>query len=99
VEHTEEVALVGVVVDLGPLALREDVLDVERVPAEAVGEQHRRLVVGRVEVDPGEAVGVELGRLRPWARDQLPDRAGTHATDPRQAWHRYSGGRRSSPRA
>jgi hypothetical protein len=38
VEDAEEVALVGVVVDLRPLALREDVLDVERMPAEAVGE-------------------------------------------------------------
>ena len=39
VEDGEEVALVLVVVDLGPLALRDDVLDVERVPAEALGER------------------------------------------------------------
>ena len=35
VEDAEEVAVVDVVVDLRTLALREDVLDVERVPAEA----------------------------------------------------------------
>ena len=40
-EDAEEVALVGVVVDLRALALGEDVLDVERMPAEALGE-HRR---------------------------------------------------------
>ena len=38
VEDAEQVALVGVVVDLRPLALREHVLDVERMPAEALGE-------------------------------------------------------------
>ena len=43
VEDGEEVALVGVVVDLRPLALREHVLDVERVPAEALGELLRSL--------------------------------------------------------
>ena len=43
VEDGEEVALVGVVVDLRPLALRHDVLDVERMPAEALGELLRAL--------------------------------------------------------
>ena len=43
VENGEEVAVVLVVVDLRPLALRDDVLDVERVPAEALGEHLRRL--------------------------------------------------------
>src|SRR5207244_2065756 len=38
VQDAEEVALVGVVVDLRALALRHDVLDVERMPAAAVGE-------------------------------------------------------------
>ena len=55
VEDEEEV--VGVLVDLRPLALREHVLEVERVPAEALGELGRGLLVGRVEVDPGQAVG------------------------------------------
>ena len=39
VQHDEQV--VGVLVDLGPLALREHVLDVERVQAEALGERVR----------------------------------------------------------
>ena len=37
VEDGEEVAIVLVVVDLRALALRDDVLDVQRVPAEALG--------------------------------------------------------------
>ena len=41
VEDAEEVAVVLVVVDLRPLALRDDVLDVERMPAEALGERLR----------------------------------------------------------
>ncbi len=45
VEDGEEIALVGVVVDLRALALGEDVLDVERMPAEAVRE-----LLDRVEV-------------------------------------------------
>jgi hypothetical protein len=40
-----------VVVDLRALALREDVLDVERVPAEGPASIPAR-GVGRVEVDP-----------------------------------------------
>ena len=64
-EDGEEVAVAAVVVagvdvDLRALAPREDVLDVERVPAEAAGEQ-LGLAGGRgEEVDPGEAVGLEL---------------------------------------
>ena len=46
VEDREEV--VRVLVDLRPLALREDVLDVERVPAEALGERSRSLCLRRV---------------------------------------------------
>ena len=46
VEDGEEVAVVLVVVDLRPLALRDDVLDVQRVPAEAVGERLGGLEVG-----------------------------------------------------
>ena len=44
VEDAEEV--VRVLVDLRPLPLREHVLDVERVPAEALGQRVRRLGSG-----------------------------------------------------
>ena len=90
-ENAEEIALVGVVVDLRALTLREDVLDVERMPAEALTERVDGLRVDRrVEVDPGEAVGAELSdawfrargyRLRESVRPRPPD-AG-------QAGHRY----------
>ena len=60
-EDAEQVAVVDVVVDLRPLALREDVLDVERVPAEPLAQLVDRLgVERRIEVNPGEAVGAEL---------------------------------------
>jgi hypothetical protein len=62
VEDAEEVPLVGVVVDLRPLALRHHVLDVERMPAEPVGQLLRMRQRGRVEVDPGQAGGGELSR-------------------------------------
>ena len=38
VEHAEQVALLGVVVDLRALPLRHDVLDIEGMPAEAARE-------------------------------------------------------------
>ena len=60
VEDDEEVAVVLVVVDLRALALRDDVLDVERMPAEALGQHVRRLEVGPDDVDPGEAASGEL---------------------------------------
>ena len=60
VEDGEEV--LRVLVDLRPLPLREHVLDVERVPAEALGELVRGLRVGMVEVDPGQPAGGELER-------------------------------------
>ena len=44
VEDREEV--LGVLVDLRPLALREDVLEVERMPAEALRELRRLVAVG-----------------------------------------------------
>ena len=67
VQHAEEVALVGVVVDLRPLTLGHDVLDVERMPAEPIGKLLRALERRGVEMDPGEAGGAELsgpGRRR-----------------------------------
>ncbi len=70
VEDGEEVPLVLVVVDLGPLALRDDVLDVERVPAEALGERLSGLEVGPDRVDPGEPAACELSDLRR-ARDDV----------------------------
>ena len=59
-EDAEEV--LGVLVDLRPLPLREHVLDVELVPAEALGELVRSGRVGPVEVDPGQTGGGELER-------------------------------------
>ena len=69
VQDDEQVSLVGVLVDLRPLASRENVLEVERMPAEALGDL-RLLERGGVEVNPGQAVGVEFldARLRTCAR-------------------------------
>ncbi len=81
---------VRVLVDLRPLAPREDVLDVERVPAEAGREAADLLVRRSVEVDPGEAVGVELVRAELARREiDARRRTGPARTDARQARHRY----------
>src|SRR5712692_9090599 len=69
VEDDEEV--LGVLVDLRPLALREHVLEVERVPAEAKRESLRLVLARRVQVDPGDAVLAELSEPRLWLRDDL----------------------------
>src|SRR5205085_6886916 len=58
VEDREEV--VGVVVDLRPLAAREDVLTVERMPIEPLGELADDVAVDGLQVDPAEAAGAEL---------------------------------------
>ena len=60
VEDGEQVAVVLVVVDLRPLALGDDVLDVEGMPAEALGQHIGRLQVGPDDIDPGEAASAEL---------------------------------------
>ena len=90
-ENAEQVAVVDVVVDLRALPLGEDVLDVERMPAESCAECVDRLRVdGRVEVDPGEAVGAELSDA--WFRarcDRLCEAARSRPPDAGQAWHRY----------
>ena len=90
VEDAEQVALVDIVVDLRALPLRQDVLDVERVPAEARAEIVDRLRIERLEVDPGEAFGAELSdawfRAR---RDRLREAARPRPPDAGQAWHRY----------
>jgi hypothetical protein len=78
-----------VLVDLGPLALREHVLEVERVPAEALGEVGGLDARGRVEVNPCQAVRAELSGARLCWQDGVPDRAGPRAPDARQARHRY----------
>jgi len=91
VEDAEQVAVVDVVVDLRPLALGEDVLDVEGMPAEAGAEPVDRLRVDRrVEVDPGEAVGAELSDA--WFRarcDRLCEAARSRPPDAGEARHWY----------
>ncbi len=90
-QDAEEVALFGVVVDLRALPLREDVLDVEWMPAETLAQRIDRLGIDRrVEVDPGEAVGAELSDA--WFRarcDRLGVRARPRPPDTGQVGHRY----------
>ena len=76
VEDDEQVAVVLVLVDLRPLALGDDVLDVERVPLEALGEHLRRVSVRRDDVDPGEAASAELVDERGRRDDDLARAAG-----------------------
>ena len=68
VEDGEEVALLGVVVDLRPLALRDDVLDVERMPAEALGELPARVSTSGAstwtQVSPLAVSSADDGRRR-----------------------------------
>ncbi|HEX9349733.1 MAG TPA: hypothetical protein VF877_00510 [Gaiellaceae bacterium] len=88
VQNGEEV--LGILVDLRALALGEDVFDVERMPAEALREVGGRVRIGRVEVNPGQAVGGELSGLASRADDRLVGAgARTRALDAGQAWHRY----------
>jgi len=89
-QDAEEVALVRVVVDLWALPLGEDVLDVERMPAEARAQVVDRLGIERLEVDPGEAFAAELSDA--WFRtrgDRLREAARPRPPDAGQAWHRY----------
>jgi hypothetical protein len=92
VEDGEEVALVllRVDVDLRALAPRHDVLDVERMPAEAPGELER-LVLGRLLlVDPGQPSVEDLSETRPL--DDVGRTGRQHAAaraEARQARHRY----------
>src|SRR6185312_376000 len=76
-KNREEVAAtldLGVRIDLRALAAREHVLDVERMPAEAGREELHLLMRRRLEVDPGEAVAVELSEARLLKRDLCPGR-------------------------
>jgi hypothetical protein len=101
-EDGEEIrlAVLGVDVDLRPLAARHHVLDVERVPAEPGGECERLLLRGRLEMDPGQAVVLELNDPGPRLDLRLPGlRPVATGPDAREARHRYSEGRRSLPRS
>jgi hypothetical protein len=72
------------------LPFRQHILDVERVPLEALGETLDLVLPERVEVDPGEAGGVELSGARLLARDDGTGLAPAHlAPDAGQARHRY----------
>ena len=86
VEDDEEV--VGVLVDLRPLALGEHVLDVQRVPLEALGKLLGAGSIRNREVDPGEAVGAELSEPGLGPRDDLAGARATPGTgDARQLCH------------
>src|SRR5439155_208416 len=76
-------------VDLGPLAPREHVLDVERMPAEARCELLDLLVGRRLEVDPGETVLLELSDRALRGLGQVRRLAGAARADAWQARHRY----------
>ncbi len=89
VEDDEQVAVVLVIVDLRALALRDDVLDVERMPAEALGQHVRRLEIGPDDVDPGEAASAELANGCGACDDLRRSAAAGPACDAGQAWHRY----------
>src|SRR5581483_1770668 len=86
-EDAEQVPLVGVVVDLRPLALGHDVLDVERMEAEALGQLLRALERRRVEVDPGESGCAELSGYSSGSRHGHGRVPSARATDARQAGH------------
>ena len=88
VEDDEEV--VGVLVDLRTLALREHVLDVQRVPLEPLGELFGRSRVRHGEVDPGETVRAELSEPRLGPRGDLDGaRPAPRTGDAGQLRHRY----------
>jgi hypothetical protein len=87
VEDAEEV--LGVLVDLRALALREHVLEVERVPAEALGERGRLFAPGSVQVNPGQAVRLELRDPPLRSCGGFPRlRARSRTLDAGKAWHR-----------
>ena len=80
-----------------PLPLRENVLDVELMEAEAVGDDRRFERARLVDVDPGEAVSGELGDARFDLLDDVPGSApGPSTPDAGECrpCHRYSVGRR-----
>ena len=90
VEDDEEVAVVLVVVDLRTLALRDDVLDVERMPAEAL--RQARWPISRsgpttlTQVSP---LASSSANRRGACDDLRCSAAAGPACDPGQARHRY----------
>jgi hypothetical protein len=96
VEDDEEV--VGVLVDLRPLPLGEDVFDVELVEAEALRQHGCLRRAGLVDLEPGEPVSGELGDARFCAFGYLARRAAGPSPDTGQGrpWHWYSEGRPSA---
>jgi hypothetical protein len=84
-EHGEEV--LRVLVDLRALALRQDVLEVERVPVEPFRQLLRLLGRGGVEVDPGQTVSGELSDPRLTRADRLGRGTRTLPLDAGQARH------------
>ena len=84
VEDDEEV--LRVLVDLRPLALREHVLDVELVEAEALGELGWPRGRRGGHVDPGQAVSGELGDARLGPLFDGARGGGAPASD---AWERW----------
>ena len=94
-EDDEEV--LGVLVDLRTLALGEDVLDVELVEAEALGQVGNLEGARPLAVHPGQAVSGKLGDARLGPLDDIA-RSNAGSSSP-EAWergpcHRYSAGRR-----
>jgi hypothetical protein len=77
VKNGEEVAVLLVRVDLRALPLGDDVLDVQGMPTETLGERLRRLDVRRDDIDPGEAASGELVDERRGAYDDLTRATGS----------------------
>jgi hypothetical protein len=84
VEDDEEV--LGVLVDLGPLAPGEDVLDVELVEAEALGQLGDLEGARPLGVHPGQAVSGKLGDARLGPLDNIA-RSTAGSSSP-EAWER-----------
>jgi hypothetical protein len=85
----DDEAVVVVLVHLGPLALGDDVLDVQWMPAEALGERRCLVRRRRVEVNPGQAVSGELSRLARRRCRNLASDVARASPDAGQAGHRY----------
>ena len=86
VQDREEIASAlrfGVCIHLRTLTPGKHVLDVERVPAEARGEQLDLLVARRLEVDPGEIVLLEFSERPARSLDRARGKPGAARAD---AW-------------
>ena len=79
-----------VVVDLRALPARQDVLEIERMPAESLGQLREGVAIERLEMDPGEAARAELSDSRFRARAPVDlGRPRPRSPDAGQAGHRY----------